>query len=83
MTPEEVGTMLVQQGIDSESDIGLYAMKLRTRSDDEMAARNAMIPPPKRVPPPGKTIWDMIVGKIPYESEEDRKRTFELLERMS
>jgi len=83
MTREEVIAMLIQHGIDPESRQGHFIIEMRTRSDEEIEAERAKLPPPKRVPPPGKTIWDMIYNTIPYESEEDKRRTFELVEEMS
>ena len=83
MTREEVLAMLAQHGIDPESRQGRFIIEMRTRTDEEIAAIRAQQPPPKRVPPPDKTIWDMIVGTIPYESEEDKRRTFQLLEELS
>jgi hypothetical protein len=83
MTREEVIAMLIQHGIDPESDEGRFILKVRTRTDEEIEAIRAKQPPPKRVPPPGKTVWDMIVGTIPYDDEEDRRRTYQLLEELS
>lgn len=83
MTREEVIAMLHQHGIDPESDDGRFIIKMRTRTDEEIEAIRARQPLPKRVPPPGKTVWDMITGIIPYESEEDKRRTFQLLEELS
>jgi methyl coenzyme M reductase gamma subunit len=83
MTREEVIAMLIQHGIDPESSHGRFIIEMRTRSNEEIAAERAKLPPPKRVPPPGKTVWDMIVGTIPYDDEEDRRRTHQLLEELS
>jgi hypothetical protein len=83
MTREEVIAMLHRHGIDPESSHGRFIIEVRTRTEEEIAAERAKLPLPKRVPPPGKTVWDMIIGTIPYESEEDKRRTFQLLEELS
>ena len=80
MTPEKIQERLKFLGIDPESYEGKLFIKFNSRSDEEIQAARAKAIPPKRVPPPGKTVWDMIVGTIPMEEGEDEEEFIRLVE---
>ena len=67
ITPEEDG------GEESALDRALAAMRNRTPEQiAEAQARAIAMYPPRRSPPPGKTLADVIVGKWPGDETDEQ-----------